>query len=160
MMERCPNQLAIQALADGEEQDLQLLAHVRSCPHCNEQHHKLSALVKMAEGLKSDAKLPADFMHKLEKRLKPAPFPAALVAAPVFALILLSLLLFGPGYLEWWFSVGITRQVGLILDAFLDLLAFSRMVGPAWMIIGLAALVAMELFILNMIRNVEGWQSV
>ncbi len=160
MLERCPDQLTIQALADGEEQDLQLLTHVRSCPHCNEQHHKLSALVTMADGLNSDAKLPADFMHKLEKRLKPAPFPAALVAAPVFALILLSLLLLGPGYLEWWFSVGITRQVGLILDAFLDLLAFSRMVGPAWIITGLAALVAMELFILNMIRNVEGWQSV
>lgn len=160
MMERCPDQLTIQALADGEEQDLQLLAHVRRCRYCSEQYHKLSALVTMADGLKSDAKLPTDFLSKLEEKLKPAPFPAALVVVPVFALILFSLLLFGPGYLEWWFSVGITRQVGLILDAFLDLLAFSRLVGPIWVITGLAALVAMELFILNMIRNVEGWQSV
>jgi hypothetical protein len=159
-MERCPDHLTIQALVDREEQDLQLLAHIQRCRHCSNQYHKLSDLVTIADGLKSDVKLPADFLYKLEEKLKSAPFPAALVAAPVFALILFSLLLFGPGYLEWWLSVGITRQVGLILDAFLNLLAFSRLVGPIWVITGLAALVAMELFILNMIRNVEGWQSV
>ena len=160
MMERCPDQLTIQALADGEEQDLQLLAHVRSCPQCSEQHHKLSALVTMADGLKSDAKLPVSFYLSLETKINPAPFPAALVAASVFALALLSLILLGPNYLEWWLSVGITNQVGLILDAFLDLLAYSRLVGPTWIIMGLAALVAMELFILKMLRNVEGWQNV
>ncbi len=160
MMEQCPDQLTIQALADGEERDPQLLAHVLSCPHCSELHHRLRALVTMADGLKSDAKLPADFLFKLEGKMKPAPFPAALIAVFVFTLILPALFLFGPGYLEWWFSVGITFRVGLILDAFLDLYAFSRAVGPFWMISGLAALVAAELFILNMIRNMEGWQSV
>lgn len=159
-MERCPDQLNIQALADGEAQDQQLWNHVRRCPHCSEQYRRLSNLVKIADGLKSDAKLPASFYRSLETKINPAPFPAALVAAVVFALALLSLVLLGPNYFEWWLSVGITNQVGLILDAFLDLLAYSRLVGPAWIIMGLAALVAMELFILNLIRNAEGLKNV
>lgn len=159
-MERCPDYLTIQTIVDGEATDQELLEHTKSCSPCRKELNRLKSLVSIADGLKTEENAPADFYRLLEEKLKPAPFPAALVAAAIFALTLLSLMLLGPSYLEWWLSVGITRQVGLILDAFLDLFAISRLVGPAWIIIGLAALVVMELFILKMLRNVEGWQNV
>lgn len=158
-MERCPDQLTIQALADGDEQDSKLQAHIRRCPRCSDQYRQLSALIKVADGLKSEAKLPVSFYRSLEKKINPAPFPAALVAASIFALALLSLLLLGPSHLEWWLSVGITHQVGLIIDAFLDLLALSSLLNPAWIVAGLAAIVAIELLILRMLNNVEELQN-
>lgn len=158
-MRQCLDQLTIQALTDGEEQDPGLLEHIRRCPDCNYHYSRQSALVKMADRLKSDAKLPAAFYWSLERKLKTAPFPAALVSAAVILLTLVSLALLGPAYFEWWLSVGLTRQVGVILDLFLGLLTIGNLVDPVWWIIGLAALVAFELVLLNMLRNMEGRQN-
>jgi predicted anti-sigma-YlaC factor YlaD len=158
-MDHCPDYLTIQALIDGEENDQALLKHLQDCFACRLQYRQLSSMVKLADGLKCEAKLPANFYHAMERKLTPAPFPTALVSLAVLLLVLASLLLLGPTYFEWWLSVGITSQVSLVLDALLDLFAISRLVSSSWVISGLAALVTMELFILKMLKNVEGWQN-
>jgi predicted anti-sigma-YlaC factor YlaD len=158
-MKRCPDQLTIQAVIDGEEKDQQVIFHIKNCSACCLQYRQLKSLVSLADKLKSIDKLPTGFYHQLEKKIKPTPFPALQVAAAAIFICLVTLFLLGPDYFEWWLSVGITRQVGLILDAFLDLLAISRMVNLSWVISIFAALVALELIILKMLKNLEGWQN-
>lgn len=158
-MDRCPDQLTIQAVVDGEEKGRQVVLHVENCPACRRQSRQIKGLVNMADGLKSTDKLPAGFYRLLEKKLKPVPFPALQVALAAIVIFLIVLFLLGPDYFEWWLSVGITHQVGLIIDTFLDLLAISKMLSLTWAISIFAGLVALELFILKMLNNLEGWQN-
>ncbi|MBW6464068.1 MAG: hypothetical protein K0B84_07770, partial [Firmicutes bacterium] len=85
---------------------------------------------------------------------------AALVAAVLFAVAFISTYLANPGYIQWWLSVGITNQISYLIDLFIDLLYMSHFIGPTGVIIGLAALVTLEILILNMLRSVEGYVNV
>jgi hypothetical protein len=155
-MIKCPDILTIQAVIDGEENDKKILEHLDQCAVCSEEYRVLKATVHLAGNLNSPAKLPASFYRQLAEKTAPRPFPAALVAAVLFAVALFSANLVNPGYLQWWFSVGITRQLSYTMDAFLDLLYMSHYVGPNGVIVGLFFMVVLEVFILNMLRNLEG----
>ena len=155
-MIKCPDILTIQAVIDGEERDIKILDHLDDCAECRREYHALKAAVHLAKDLSSTAKLPASFYRQLAEKTAPRPFPAALVAAALFAVALFSANLVNPGYLQWWLSVGVTRQLSYIMDTFLDLLYMSHYVGPNGIIAGLLLMVALEVFILNMLRNVEG----
>lgn len=155
-MIKCPDILTIQAVLDGEEKDTKILGHLNQCAECSKEYQALKAAVKLATDLSSTAKLPASFYSQLAEKTAPKPFPAALVAAVLFAVALYSANLVNPGYLQWWFSVGVTRQFSYVMDTFLDLLFMSHYVGPNVVIAGLFLMVALEVFILNMLKNVEG----
>lgn len=155
-MIQCPDKLTIQAVIDGEETDIKIIDHLQSCPRCCQIHSEMKDAFTPADNLGSTVKLPAEFLGRLNEKLSPQPFPAAMAAAVIFTLAIFSAYLTNPGYLQWWLSVGITRQISYLIDAFIDLLYISHIVGPTGVIIGLAALVALEVLILNMLRNVEG----
>lgn len=155
-MIKCPDILTIQAVIDGEEKDKKILGHLDQCAECSGEFRSLKVAVHLAENLSSTAKLPASFYRQLAEKTSPRTFPAALVAAALFAVALFSANLVNPGYLQWWLSVGVTRQLSYIMDTFLDLLYMSHYVGPNGVIAGLFLMVALEVFILNMLRNMEG----
>jgi len=155
-MIQCPDNLTIQAVIDGEETDIQIIEHLQSCPECCRVHSEMKDAFTSADNLGSTVKLPAEFTGRLNEKLSPRPFPAAMTAAAIFTLAMISVYLMNPGYLQWWLSVGITRQISYVIDAFIDLLYMSHIVGPTGVIIGLTALIVLEVLILNMLRNVEG----
>ncbi len=155
-MIKCPDILTIQAVIDGEEKDIKILDHLEDCAECRREYRALKAAVHLATDLSSTVKLPASFYSQLAEKTVPRPFPAALVAAALFAVALFSANLVNPGYLQWWLSVGVTRQLSYIMDTFLDLLYMSHYVGPNGVIAGLLLMVALEVIILSMLRNVEG----
>lgn len=159
-MSKCPDILTIQAVIDGEEKDIKIIDHLKQCAVCSEEYQSMKAAVHLAGNLNSPAKLPATFYRQLAEKTAPRPFPAALVAAALFAVALFSANLVNPGYLQWWFSVGITRQLSYAMDTLFDLLYMSHYVGPNGVIAGLFFMVVLEVFILNMLRNLEGKSNV
>ncbi len=153
---QCPDELTIQAIIDGEETGLSLLKHLENCSACQGVKGQMTELVKTSDRLKTEAELPAGFYENLVDRIEVRPFPTALVAAVMFSLVLSSVYFLDPGYINWWFTVGITRQVSLILDMFFDLLLLSQTLGPVSVITFLSALVGLEVLILNKLRVMEG----
>lgn len=156
---QCLDELTIQAIIDGEETDIALTKHLSNCPACQGLKKQVMELVKTSDRLKIDAVLPVEFYENLMERIEFRPFPIALLAAVLFGLVLFSAYLLDPGYINWWFTVGITNQVGLIFDIFFDLLVFSQASGPLSVIAVLSALVAIEVLILNKLRVMEGYRN-
>jgi hypothetical protein len=152
----CPEILVIQSVADREETNPVIIDHVKSCAHCCRVHRKMLSLICSAERAGSEAELPEGFFESLAERLPASPFPALLVAAVMFTMAALSAFFLNPGYIEWWLSVGITRQFSIYISAFTDLLFLGHSLGPVWIISAFAALVALEVIILNKFRSVEG----
>ncbi len=156
---QCLDKLTIQAIIDGEETDKSLTKHLNNCPACQVLKKQVTEIVKTSDGLKIDADLSAEFYENLMDRIEVRPFPIALLAAVLFGLVLFSAYLLDPGYISWWFTVGITHQVGLIFDIFFDLLVLSQALGPLSVITVLSALVAIEVLILNKLRIMEGYRN-
>jgi hypothetical protein len=154
--QKCPDILTIQAVIDGEEQDKIVISHVHSCSLCSEAYHDLAQAVVFAGNLGGEEKLPADFYKTLSSQLGEKTLPAALAAAAIFCLVLFSANLLNPGYLEWWLSVGMTYQFSIFIDTFINLVFFSRELGPLWLIAVLATLVAVEVLILSKVKILEG----
>lgn len=152
----CPDILAIQAYIDKESSDRKVISHLEDCPSCRQAYLKLKELVALAGSLNSQAKLPGSFYEALNSRLEERPFPSVFVSALVFVLALVSAYLLNPDYMQWWLSIGITRQVSFILDALLDLFFFGRSIGTVWLISSAAALVTLEFIILNRLKTMEG----
>ncbi len=159
-MSKCPDLLTIQAIIDGEDEDIELKEHLNNCGHCQLMYQELSELCHLADSINSRAKLPKGFNERLAVKISPRPFPSALVAAVLFLAALFSAWAINPGYLEWWITVGITRQFGYLLDTFFDLIYIGHMVGPTGIIVGLTALVLLEVFILNTLSKMEGKANV
>ncbi len=153
---QCLDEVTIQAIIDGEETDISLTKHLDNCPACQGLKKQVAELVKTSDGLRIDADLPPEFYENLMDRIEVRPFPIALLAAVLFGLVLFSAYFLNPGYITWWFTVGITHQVGLIFDIFFDLLVLSQALGPLSVITVLTALVAIEVLILNKLRVMEG----
>jgi hypothetical protein len=154
--QKCPDILTIQAVIDGEEQDKTIISHVHSCSLCSEAYQDLKEAVVAAGSLRGTEKLPAGFYKALSEQVEDKTFPAALVAAIVFGLVLVSAYLLNPGYLDWWLSVGMTYQFSIFIDTFINLVFISRDLGPLWLITALAALVALEVLILSKVKILEG----
>jgi predicted anti-sigma-YlaC factor YlaD len=159
-MIHCPDKLTIQAVIDGEEKDSQIVDHLKNCHTCRQTFKEIEALTLFADSLKSTAKLPADFYDRLREKVAPRPFPAALVAVVFFTVAFFSAYLANPGFIQWWLSVGVTNQISYLIDLFINLLYMSHFIGPTGVIIGLAALVALEILILNTLKSVEGHANV
>jgi len=159
-MIHCPDKLTIQLEIDGEEKDSKIADHLKNCQTCRQTFKEIEALTLFADNLSGAAKLPADFYSRLCGKVTPRPFPAALVAVVLFAVAFVSTYLANPGYIQWWLSAGITNQISFLIDLFIDLLYMSHFIGPTGVIIGLAALVTLEILILNMLRSVEGYVNV
>jgi len=152
----CPDILAIQAFIDEGSGGRQLINHVENCPLCQQVYQELKELVAVAGGLNSEAKLPGCFYEALNSRLEKRPFPSVLVSVLVFVMALVSAYLLNPDYMQWWLSIGITRQIGFIFDALLDLFFLGRSIGQAWLVSFAAALVTLEFIILNKLKTTEG----
>ena len=153
---QCPDALTIQAVADGEENDLIITDHLQNCSKCRETYLNVQKIISAAKGLNSTARLPIGFYKVLSGRIESKPFPAFLVAAIISALVFISVYLLNPTYLEWWFSVGMTRQFGFYIDMFFDLFFLSRSVNPLWVITVVTAMVVLEFLILSKLKTVEG----
>jgi hypothetical protein len=154
--QKCPDILTIQAVIDGEEQDKTAISHVHSCSFCSKAYHDLAQAVVFAGNLGGEEKLPAGFYKALSDRIEEKTFSAALVAAIIFSLALVSAYLLNPGYLDWWLSVGMTYQFSFVIDTFINLVFFSRDLGPLWLIAVLATLVGVEVLILSKVKILEG----
>jgi hypothetical protein len=154
--QQCPDILTIQAVIDGEEEERSVINHVRSCSLCSQVYLDLKEAVTAAGSLRGEERLPAGFYKALSDRVEEKTFPTTLVAAIIFSLALVSAYLLNPGYLDWWFSVGMTYQFSIFIDAFINIVFFSRDLGPAWLITVLAALVALEVLILSKVKILEG----
>ena len=155
-MNKCPDILAIQAYLDEEEVHEDVRLHLQNCPDCQKNHREMAGIIVTADSLKSEASLPAGFYERLAVKTSPRPFPAALAAAVMFLLALLSSYLLYPGYLNWWLSIGITEQVGLMIDFVLALLFAVQTLGYFWLIVLTLILVALEVLILLKFKIVEG----
>lgn len=158
-MINCPDEITIQALIDGECTDMVLQMHLVQCSSCQAVREELEEAINLADGLNGGENLPGGFYERLEKKLNPPSWPAFAVAAAAFILIVLSAYYLNPGYLQWWFSVGITRLFSLVLDAFIEILKLSRAAGQPAIISLFALLVALEIFLLNLLKNVEGTEN-
>jgi len=152
----CPDILTIQAFVDDENGDRQMIAHLRGCPSCRQAYREIGEMVAVAGSLKGKATLPDCFYETLNSRLENRPFPAIFVSVFVFVMALFSAYLLSPDYLQWWLSIGMTRQVGFMIDAFLDLFFLSQSIGQIWLIAAVAALVILEFVILNKLKTTEG----
>lgn len=159
-MIHCPDKLTIQAVIDGEEKDSQIIDHLNNCQACRQTFKEIEALTLFADNLNDKVKLPADFYDRLSEKVAARPFPAALVAAVIFTVAFFSTYLANPGFIQWWLSVGVTNQISYLIDLFINLLYMSHFIGPTGVIIGLAALVTLEILILNMLKRVEGHANV
>jgi len=151
-----PDILTIQAFVDGENGGSQMIGHLQGCPSCRQAYREIGEMVTVAGSLKGKATLPACFNETLNSRLENRPFPAIFVSVFVFVMALFSAYLLSPDYLQWWLSIGMTRQVGFMIDAFLDLFFLSQSIGRIWLISAVAALVIMEFVILNKLKTTEG----
>jgi len=152
---KCPDILTIQAYLDKEEVHEDVAKHLQSCPDCHRNYRELAEVIVTADKLKTEASLPEGFYKKLAVKTAPRPFPAALAAAAMFLLAFLSSYVLYPGYLNWWLSVGITQQVGLMIDFFLELLFAVQALGYFWLIVFALILVALEVLILHKFKIVE-----
>ncbi len=159
MISKCPDILTIQAFLDGEITDTRLSDHLRSCPHCRVAVMELEEAIFCATALRSEAALPAGFYDRLVEKTASRPFPALLMAVLAFTLAFFSAYTLEPGFIQWWLSVGLTRQFGLLFDALIDLLYLGHLVGPAGIIIGLSLLVGLEVVLLNFLRSAEGQKN-
>ncbi|MDW7738926.1 MAG: hypothetical protein SCJ97_02555 [Bacillota bacterium] len=155
-MKNCPDILVIQSIVDGECTDELVLNHIEICPSCRQTRLEMLQLSVEADRLNCADKLPDNFFEILSARINPKPFPAAIVAAVIFGLAIISAYFLNPGYLEWWLSVGITRQFTVFIDAFLGLFYLGQSLGPLWLVLITAALVGLEILILNRLKLVEG----
>jgi hypothetical protein len=154
--QQCPDILTIQAVIDGEEEERSVIDHVHSCSLCSQAYLDLKEAVTAAGSLCGAERLPTGFYKALSDRIEEKTFPAALVAAIIFSLALVSAYLLNPGYLNWWLSVGMTFQFSLFIDTLINLVFISRDLGPAWLITVLTALVALEVLILSKVKILEG----
>ncbi len=152
-MKDCPDTLTWQALVDGENQSPGLREHLDRCAACREIYREISASAVLADGLLTHATLPPDFTRKVLRWAKP--FPAGLVAALLFSLLAAAAVMLDPNGLHWWFTAGMTRQVGFVLDAAISIIYLLQNVGPAWFFAAVAALVALETLLLHKINTAE-----
>lgn len=155
-MNNCPDILTMQAYLDKEEVNKDIVEHIHSCSACQNSCRELADMITAAEGLQSKATLPEGFYKKLAAKTAPKPFPAALAATLMFSLAILCAYILYPGYLYWWLSVGITRQVGLTIDFILELLFAIQTLGYFWLIMVTLVLVTLEVLILYKFKIVEG----
>ncbi len=155
-MRKCPDILTIQAVIDGEESNRQILSHLKECTRCSQKYQELDTLVNIAARIYSNAKLPEHFFAGLVAKTTPRVFPAALVAAMLFFITILSAYLVNPGFMQWWLSAGITHQLGYLIDLSFHFLYIGHAAGPGGVITALTALVLLEVVLLNYLRNAEG----
>lgn len=154
--ESCPDVLTIQALLDGEDSSEEVSAHLEQCSGCRKKKLELQELIALAERLASGARLSPELRAAIVKGPVSAGIPSAVLAAAIFILVLASAFFLEPDFLSWWLSVGMTRQISIVVDLFLSLVFIGRELGPESMFFLLAPLVALEVFLLNRIRKVEG----
>lgn len=155
----CPDLLMIQAVVDGEAEKAEISVHLQGCPSCRQAYKEIKALSILVDGLRSEAVLPQGFGSRLNFNNGGRALPVAAVVAVIFVLVAVSTWLIEPGYLNWWLSVGITRQFGFYIDLFFNIIYMGQSLGPIWIISALFALVALELFMLNKLNLVEGWKK-
>lgn len=153
----CPEVITIQAVVDGEEDEKIISDHLESCSSCRKIYREIGQIVTAANSLAGEARLPEDFYRNLTSKIEGKPLPAALIAAAVFVMAFSSAYFLNPGYLQWWLSVGMTRQFGFYIDIFMDIILIGRMVGPLWWVMALAAMVAFEVIILLNLKTMEGY---
>lgn len=156
----CPEVMTIQAVADGEENESMISGHLRSCSSCRQTYQDLKDLVSAVDRFAGTERLPSCFYENIISASTGKPLPAALVAAASFLILIISAFLLNPGYLQWWFSKGITLQIGFYLDLFFDLIIISRAVAPLWWVLVLIAVVALEVLVLINLKTMEGYENV
>lgn len=155
-MIKCPDILTIQAVIDGEESNRQILSHLKECANCSQDYQELDTMVNIAARIYSNAKLPEHFFAELAAKTKPRIFPTALVAAVLFFITIFSAYLVNPGFMHWWLSAGITHHLGYLIDLCFHFLYIGHAAGPGGVITALAALVMLEVILLNYLRKAEG----
>ncbi|MDY6826065.1 MAG: hypothetical protein SVV67_02650 [Bacillota bacterium] len=155
-MDKCPDMITIQAYVDGEKTDDSIIAHLQDCHSCHRRLMEIRELKETADRLAGNEKLPEDFMQVLAAQTRNSSLPAALAAAAIFLILLFSACYLNPGYLQWWFSVGITGLVGLIIDSFVGVLILGQNLAPVLVLAAVAAAVLIELLILIKLKTVEG----
>ena len=157
-MRRCPDPLTWQAVADGEEKGAQYAAHLARCPACRAVYREIQEAAELAGRLRCGAALRPGFAAAILARIRSAPartFPAGLVAALLFALAGTAVLALDPGYWHWWFSVGITRSCGLLMDALFEIIFLGQSFNPAWLLGPSLLFVFMELAVLHRLKTME-----
>ncbi|MEW5785792.1 MAG: hypothetical protein AB1767_12105 [Bacillota bacterium] len=154
MIKDCPEVITWQAVVDGEEDNPWYWGHLDSCPACRAVYREIEAAAGLASGLLTEAVLPPAAARRILNRVKP--FPAGLIVALLFSLLGGSVALLEPGGLSWWFSVGVVRQWGLILDAAIGLLFLVKNLDPLVILATALLLVGLEVAILYKIKLVEG----
>lgn len=154
-MDQCPDLLTIQSAVDREETNSEVLKHIRKCAACSKNYREIEAAASLADRLTSTATLPSSFYTALTAKTTSLPFPGVPAAAAIFFLILISAYLVDSTFIQWWFSVGITRQLGHLIDLFLNLFYLSHAAGPNLVVIVFTALVLLEVIILNFLRKME-----
>ena len=157
---KCPDELDIQAYLDGENSDPKIARHVHKCSRCRMLFNELEQAFMTADKLDCTDTLSSGFYQKLEQQITPRPFPAVAMAALILVLAGISLYYLNPGYLQWWLSAGITRQLSIIIDASLNILYLSRAAGEGFIIATFGSLVALEILLLNILGKVEGKTNV
>lgn len=153
--DECLDYLLIQSIIDGEEKDQEAIRHLQGCPACQEMEIEIGDLIVTAKKLACDESLPAGFYASLSNKIDNKPFPVSLMAAVIFILAIASAFFLEPGYLNWWLSVGITRQLGVFFDTFFELFYLGSSLDPGWLIMFLAVFVLVEILILTRINRVE-----
>lgn len=155
-MDTCPDMITVQAFIDGEEINDSIIAHMKGCQSCRRRLMEIRELKETADRLAGNEKLPEGFMEALSARTRDSSLLAAITAAAIFLVLVISAYFLNPGYLQWWFSAGITDLVGLVIDAFVGALIMGQNLAPALVLAAVATAVIIELFILIKLKTVEG----
>ncbi|OPL09953.1 MAG: hypothetical protein AVO34_04545 [Firmicutes bacterium ML8_F2] len=155
-MDKCPDMITIQAYIDGEKIDDSIIAHMKGCQSCRRRLMEIRVLKETADRLAGKEKLPEGFMEALSARTRDSSLLAAITTAAIFLVLVISAYFLNPGYLQWWFSAGITGLVGFVIDTFVGFLIMGQNLAPALILAAVAAAVIIELFVLIKLKTVEG----
>ena len=152
-MKNCPDPITWQAILDGEESGKEYYKHLEHCPQCQQMYQEIQGALDLAGGLFTDATLPEDFTQRLAAKTRP--FPAGLLAAALFVLLTISVLMFDPGIFYWWLTVGFTAYCGILIEIMLEIMKTAHRMSPAWWLAMSAAVVMLEIILLLKLKTVE-----
>ena len=152
-MKSCPDPITWQTILDGEENGEENVQHLEYCARCRKIYNDIQGAVDLAGELFTDATLPEGFAQRIAAKTQP--FPAGLLAAALFVLLTISVLMFDPGIFYWWLTVGFTAYCGMLIEIILEIMKAAQRMSPAWWLAMSAAVVTLEMILLIKLKTVE-----
>ena len=152
----CPDPITWQAVIDGEEDRNEYQQHLESCVHCQQTYQEIQGDVGLADELFTGVTIPKDLAQRLLHEARP--FPAGLLAAVLFALLIISVTILDPGIFYWWLTVGLTVWCGILIDIVLEIMKTAQRMTAGWWLTLAAVVAALEMFLLTKL-NPQSWDE-